>query len=364
MIIVNLRRGGSVNNDFGETQEASIAGVVYVDLDDDGVFDAGEYVIPGVEVKLTGTTGLGASVSKIVLTNASGGYIFAGLEAGTYKVVESQPAEYADGKEGVGSLGGIVGNDEYSNIVILGMEMEWSITLESWEEVSKVCTILDKNQNGVIEAGETGVAGQMVEVMNAAGVVVMTLETMSDGCVEKKGMVLGSYTVNLKYNLDYIIVGSSSKGVVLGSNDMTDQINYTLQPSGWIKGCVYEDVDKDKVMDSTESKLGGVMIILRDGNGTELKRMETWSNGCYDFGKSVFGNYKLEVVTKAGYTLTTEKLVLGAVTEANRVLVVDFGMVKELPKTGASNYLMLIGFMLLTYGAAVGGGGRLKKFRN
>jgi len=364
MIIVNLRRGGSVNNDFGETQEASIAGVVYVDLDDDGVFDNGEYVIPGVEVKLTGTTGLGASVDKVGLTNASGGYIFGGLQAGVYRVVESQPAEYADGKEGVGSLGGVVGNDEYSNIVILGMENGVEYNFGELGGSIKVCTILDKNQNGVIEAGETGVAGQMVEVMNAAGVVVMTLETMSDGCVEKKGMVLGSYTVNLKDNLDYIIVGKSSVGVTLASTDLTDQINYTLQSSGWIKGCVYEDVDKDKVMDSTESKLAGVMIVLRDGNGTELKRMETWSNGCYDFGKSVFGNYKLEVVTKAGYTLTTEKLVLGAVTEANRVLVVDFGMVKELPKTGASNYFWLLGLTLLTYGVAVGGGGRLKKFRN
>ena len=38
--------------------------------------------------------------------NAAGYYEFAGLNAGTYKVVETQPAAYLDGKDTVGSTGG------------------------------------------------------------------------------------------------------------------------------------------------------------------------------------------------------------------------------------------------------------------
>ena len=97
---------------------ASLAGFVYVDADDDGVFDAGETPIPNVTVTLTGTDLNGAAVTRTGTTKADGSYLFDALLPGTYKVTETQPAGFADGKDTAGSSGGTVTNDMIDVIVL------------------------------------------------------------------------------------------------------------------------------------------------------------------------------------------------------------------------------------------------------
>ncbi len=115
----------------------SLAGFVYVDANNNGLFDAGETPLAGVSITLAGTSTVG-SVSRTAVTDASGGYIFTDLDPGTYALSQStQPAGYADGKEhvgatvptpefggtitgagsGPGAVGG-VGTDEITGIVI------------------------------------------------------------------------------------------------------------------------------------------------------------------------------------------------------------------------------------------------------
>ena len=50
------------------------------------------------------------------VTNAHGSYTFGGLRAGTYTITESQPLGWLDGSDSVGSLGGELGADLFSNI--------------------------------------------------------------------------------------------------------------------------------------------------------------------------------------------------------------------------------------------------------
>jgi uncharacterized repeat protein (TIGR01451 family)/fimbrial isopeptide formation D2 family protein len=94
----------------------SIAGFVYVDRNDDGVFQpaggGAEPPLAGVSVTLTGTDHLGTPVNLTTTTLANGSYLFANLRPGTYAVTETQPAGYADGRDTVGTLfGGTGGND-------------------------------------------------------------------------------------------------------------------------------------------------------------------------------------------------------------------------------------------------------------
>ena len=70
-------------------------------------------------VTLTGTDDLGQPVSASTTTNAAGYYEFVGLRPGSYKVVETQPAVYLDGKDTAGSTGGVVGNDQIATIPLL-----------------------------------------------------------------------------------------------------------------------------------------------------------------------------------------------------------------------------------------------------
>ncbi len=96
----------------------TLAGRVYEDADGNGVYNAGEGAIAGVVVTLRGTDHLGNAVTLTTATLASGTYQFTALRPGTYTVREMQPVAYGDGLDSAGSLGGTLGNDVVSAIVI------------------------------------------------------------------------------------------------------------------------------------------------------------------------------------------------------------------------------------------------------
>jgi hypothetical protein len=63
--------------------DASLSGSVYLDSDNDGVFDETESGIEGVLVTLTGTDNSGAAVNVTTTTNSNGYYEFPNLRPGT-----------------------------------------------------------------------------------------------------------------------------------------------------------------------------------------------------------------------------------------------------------------------------------------
>ena len=97
------------------TTPASLAGGVYEDPNDNGIRDPGEQPIPGVTVELLDASGV---VVKTATTAADGSYLFSDLAPGTYSVRETQPSAYTDGKEAVGTHGGVVTNDLISTVVL------------------------------------------------------------------------------------------------------------------------------------------------------------------------------------------------------------------------------------------------------
>jgi uncharacterized repeat protein (TIGR01451 family) len=105
----------TTNNSAGDTDTinvllADISGFVFVDLDQDGLRDATEPGIPGVQVLLEQNN---AQLSNTT-TGTDGGYQFTDLTPGTYQVVQVQPTGFDDGEESVGGgLGSVVGNDRF-----------------------------------------------------------------------------------------------------------------------------------------------------------------------------------------------------------------------------------------------------------
>ena len=97
---------------------ADPSGYVYVDTDGNGRRSANEPGIAGVRIDLSGVTTGGCSVQGTAYTDGNGFYQFANLSPGTYAVYETQPAGYWDGLESLGSHGGIVGNDQFTGIVL------------------------------------------------------------------------------------------------------------------------------------------------------------------------------------------------------------------------------------------------------
>ena len=94
----------------------SISGYVYCDLDNDGKRDAGELGVQGAMLFLSGEDEDGNSVSESMLTPYGGFYKFDDLAPGTYEVTEQQPTALLDGKDTIGSAGGTVDDDAFSEI--------------------------------------------------------------------------------------------------------------------------------------------------------------------------------------------------------------------------------------------------------
>jgi uncharacterized repeat protein (TIGR01451 family) len=97
---------------------SSLSGSVYVDRNNDGERSADEVGVPGVTIRLTGTDNSGNAVNATVVTDASGNYRLTRMLPGTYTLTEVHPAEFLDGTDRAGSLGGQAGNDVISGIVL------------------------------------------------------------------------------------------------------------------------------------------------------------------------------------------------------------------------------------------------------
>jgi uncharacterized repeat protein (TIGR01451 family) len=93
---------------------SSLAGSVYFDTNGNGMRDPGEMGVPGVTVTLT----VADPVSATVVTDGNGDYRFLNMFPGTYTLTETQPPNLIDGRDRMGTLGGVPGNDIITNIPV------------------------------------------------------------------------------------------------------------------------------------------------------------------------------------------------------------------------------------------------------
>jgi hypothetical protein len=119
---------------FADIHPSRIQGLVWEDFNDDGEVNFGEEAIAGVEVRLTGTDDRGSAVDLLMQTDEQGIFEFdieyepqpgVYLRPGTYRLIEAQPAGYADGQDVVGTVNRVVSgsnavNDQISGIVLPG----------------------------------------------------------------------------------------------------------------------------------------------------------------------------------------------------------------------------------------------------
>ncbi len=145
---------------------ASLAGAVYSDRDNDGSRDAGEEGIAGAKVTLTGKDALGNALTLVRTTRPDGSYSFAGLPASDgngYKLTQTQPGDYNDGKETVGKVNGTALGSKSANDVLSAIKLAAGQSGIDYlfGELSKSSlsgfVYKDANNNGQKDAGEIGI---------------------------------------------------------------------------------------------------------------------------------------------------------------------------------------------------------------
>lgn len=206
-------KSGESGEDYNFRDKASsLSGTVYRDDNDNGLRDSNEPGLPNVTVTLTGTSTSGASVNQTVTTDDKGNYIFVGLPAGTYQVVETQPAGMLDGRETAGTKGGNVKNDQFcdtaacntiSNIPLGQAENATGYLFGERGGSLSGTVYADLNNSGTKDADEPGLAGVQVtlsgqtqdgqDICALRGAAFCTAMTDANGNYKFEGVPPGVY---------------------------------------------------------------------------------------------------------------------------------------------------------------------------
>ncbi|WP_374241629.1 SdrD B-like domain-containing protein, partial [Zoogloea sp.] len=313
--------------DAGLYQKASLGDRVWLDANKNGVQDSGEAGVAGVTVKLLNAAGAEVATAT---TDANGNYLFQGLVPGNYSVKVIAPTGYTFTAADQG------GNDTLDSDVNQTTGISAQTTLVSGEnDVSLDAGLvapsasygdrvwLDKNANGVQDAGEAGLAGVTVKLLNSAGSVVATTTTDANGNYLFNNLTPGDYSAQVVAPTGYFISAKDQ-----GGNDATDSdfdpttgktISTTLVAGendlSWDAGLyqkasigdkVWADCNNNGLQDAGEAGVPGVTVKLLDASGNVVATTLTDGNGNYVFKDLMPGTYSVQFVAPAGYTFTTK----------------------------------------------------------
>ncbi len=330
----------SPNNNFGErpvpvpVPPGSLSGFVYVDSDDDGVKDAGEAGIGSTTVTLIRVVGGVTTTVGSTTTGADGSYSFTNLDPGSgYRVIETQPAGYTDGKDTPGSTGGSAAvNDQLDGITV---PSNGTSVNNNFGELVPVIpppppgslsgfVYEDPNNNGIKEVGEPALGGVTV-VLYRPGTAPGTLEavatatTAADGSYSFTNLAAGLYWVRESQPAGFLdgkdTVGNA--GGLLQVNDFISAIPVTagqnspnnnfgeLRP-GSVSGFVYVDANDNGVKEAGETALGGVIVTLYKPGSTPgtlevVATTTTAADGSYRFTDLLPGQYWVRETQPTGF---------------------------------------------------------------
>lgn len=215
-----------MTRDIGLIRRAVVGDRVWNDLNGNGIQDTNEIGLAGVLVELRDCAG---NLVTSMNTSTNGGYRFANVHPGSYRLVFRAPTNF------VGALAGLGGNTLDSDVdPITGATPcfalrsgETNLTIDAgfvpathigdrvWD---------DRNGNGVQDKGEPGRAGISVQLLNAKGALVTKTTTDASGMYLFTGLRPGAYKLRF------------------------------LAPKGWI--FTLQDIGDD-TLDSDASRING-----------------------------------------------------------------------------------------------------------
>ena len=173
---------------------ATFSGLSFTDTNGNGVRDAGEAGLAGINVTLTGTDSVGNSVSLTTATIADGSYSFAGVadsnatgytvtfgnSDGATTYTHTQQDQGSD--DTVDSDANVTTGATASFVVDSSHQTFDHVDAGFYSLVSIGNSVFkDLNTNGRQDAGEPGVAGVTVELLNASSTVLATTTTDPSG---------------------------------------------------------------------------------------------------------------------------------------------------------------------------------------
>lgn len=306
------QKDASVDFGFVTGCSGSIGDRVWNDLNQDGIQDAGEPGLPGIEVRLSSD---GSPIGS-AMTDGHGNYGFQGLCPGNYTVEVVTPNGFANAPT-LGTTDVGLDSDESGVVVSLGLN-ENNATIDFGLFASCDGTIgdrvwFDTNRNGVQDAGELGIAGVTLELVGQDGAVIATTVTSGTGDYRFTGLCPDNYTVRVVDATlpDGVAATPTAAGTPANdsngspaavtvatttSTDLTIDFGYFAPCTGTIGDRVWADSDADGIQDPGEIGFSNVRVILRDRATNAVLAVDmTDINGGYLFEGLCAGDYIVEV---------------------------------------------------------------------
>ncbi len=328
----------AVRYDFTENLPASLSGHVYVDDNDNGLFEADETGLAGVTVTLLDADG--SPTDRTTTTDAAGFYRFEDLKPGTYGVAETQPQGYFDGKDTAGSVGGNVDSptDRITRVVLKPGVDAFDYDFGELGPASISGRVhAELTGNCIPDPGEPLLAGVTIYLLDASGERIASTTTDQQGMYYFTNLRPGVYGVEEVQPEDYLQgrthPGSEGGRLIsedrivdasLGSGVVAVDYNFCEKVPARISGYVFQDGPTIKLMPdeeapdpasvrdgrftSDDTPIAGVLLKLGDGSGAPILdavgepiTTTTDSRGYYEFTGLQPGVYTILEVQPEGF---------------------------------------------------------------
>jgi hypothetical protein len=280
---------------------SAIIGVVFHDLNQNGVRDFGEIGLPGAVISLT----LGGSLVDTRTTSGTG------VITGTFTFTVPRPAvgvPVVYGLHETNPVGYRSTTPDDLNLVVTSLQTAYQVEFGDSNDPGPAfvygIVYEDANKNGEQEPTEIGISG----------VSVSLYDPVLDSTVDKVTNAWGTYSFLVEDPGVYVISETDPDGYLsttpnevhvsasLGENYRVDFGDVLRAPEDFavIHGTVFHDGNGNGVYDLLESGIGGVLITL-DG----LYTATTDIYGGYTFSTTVAGTHTLVESDLEGYFSTT-----------------------------------------------------------
>ncbi|MCO6455469.1 MAG: DUF11 domain-containing protein [Pirellulaceae bacterium] len=307
----------------------AIGDYIWNDADGDGNQDPGEIGLAGITVSLLSDTngdgiygGAGDAAAVTTTTDSSGHYLFDDLVPGAY-VIQVDPAGLPAGWNPAPTSDPDGDGDLTTNSIVVApgdvfVNADFGFQPDSDNNgiTDTGSTIgdrifVDADGDGIQDAGEPGIPGVTVNLLDNGGNVIGTTTTNQNGQYQFPNLPAGTYTVvvtdtdNVLGELSPIsdpdaMLDNRSTVTVNGTTPNLDQdFGYappTHQPGdGLIGNTVFLDTNGSGTLTPGEG-LEGVTVYLFDSNNDLIATTVTDENGNYTFGGlDPMGTYRVEV---------------------------------------------------------------------
>ncbi len=374
-----------VRYDFAEALAAAVSGYVYVDADNDGVFDPGETPLAGVQIQVIPVNTISPQSVITLVTDANGFYEATGLAPGTYRIIQpTQPTGYFDGLDTPGTVNGVqvgtVNNpgDSLEMIVLGGGATGIRYNFGELEPASISGNVHLTNKDGdcYYEGWENNpVVGAVILLKDASGTVIAQTVTDSNGNYKFDKLPPGTYTIVEQTPVGLIDGGDhigKVGGVLNGTKSANDTIsNIVLGPGAKgvsydfceklpasVSGKVWVDTTPNCTYDAGEALLAGVTIRLYDSAGNLVATTQTNALGEYIFAGLNPGTYTIRETQPLAYFDGCEQAgseggddsqddVISQINLGSGVVAVNYDF-SEIPPAAISGYVFQDGAPIVT----------------